>query len=64
MADLPLLAGGSALAGKHAAIELVDDAGHVRASLAVGRYPMVFVHGGGAGVVGGKRERDVVVIAA
>ena len=53
-----------ALAGADAAIELVDDAGHVDAGLVVGRNPVVFVDRCWAGVVGGECERYVVVIAA
>ena len=54
---------GAASGGEFAAIELADDAGDVSAGLGVGRDAVVAVDGGGAGVVGGEREGDVVVVA-
>jgi hypothetical protein len=53
---------GLGLAGEDAAVELVDDAGDVGAGLAVGRDAVVLVDGGGAGVVGGESEGEVVVV--
>ena len=49
--------------GQLAAVELEDDAGDVGASLAEGRDAVEAIDGGGAGVVGGEREGDVVVVA-
>ena len=67
--SLPELASGFAVANSFAlaiadaAIELVDDAGHVGPGLMVGRNAVIFVNGSGAGVVSGESQRDVVVIA-
>ena len=52
------------LTSDDAAIEFVDDAGYVGAGLAIGRDAVVFVHGGGTGVVGGEGDSNVVVITA
>ena len=51
------------ICGALAAIELADDAGDVGAGFGVGRDAVVAVDGGGAGVVGGDGEGDVVVVA-
>ena len=58
------LASGFALAGDDAAIELVDDAGHVGAGLVIRRDAVILVNCGGTGVVGSEGEGDVVVITA
>jgi len=57
-------ASGFSLPGKHPAIELVDNTRNVSAGLVVRGDAVIFVDGGRTGVVGGKSERDVVVIAA
>ena len=51
------------LGGAFAAVEFADDAGDVGAGFGVGRDAVVAVDGGGAGVVGGDCEGDVVVVA-
>ena len=63
MPGLLELASGFALAGDDAAIELVDDAGHIGAGLMIRRDAVILVNCGGTGVVGSEGEGDVVVVA-
>ena len=53
---------GEGFSGEDAAIELVDDAGDVGAGFGVGGDAVVFVYCGGAGVVGGEGEGEIVVV--
>ena len=53
---------GLGFAGQHAAIELVDDARHVGLGLVIRGDAVVLVDRGGAGVVGGEGESQIVVI--
>lgn len=50
-------------ARQDAAIEFVNDAGHIGARFTVGWNSVVFINGGGAGVICGEGEREIVVIA-
>ena len=54
---------GLRLAGKDAAIELVNDACDVGAGFAVGRNAVILVHRVRACVIGGQRQSKVVVVA-
>ena len=49
--------------GALAAVEFADDAGDVGAGFAEGWDAVVLVDGAGAGVVGGEREGEVVLVA-
>ena len=50
-------------ARQHAAVELVDHPRNVGVGLVIGRDTVVLVYCAGPGIVGGQRQRQVVVIA-
>ena len=54
---------GVGFAGSNAAVEFVDDAGDIEARFAVRRDAVPAIDSGGAGVVGGEREGEIVVVA-